>query len=302
VATAEECQKGCDDEGYTFSGTLSFGPGNWGPPGCLYANVAKTCYFNTHPTGGAATLPTRRTPFCCWSTGSVSEPTPDPEPTPETTPDPEPTPEPTPDPEPTPEPTPDPTCRTDDQCLQQSWGWGPTYTCAASTVWCTSWGKDMHRCCPDACAVERVCNVEDCNLAGRFGTCDNFQCGPGGSGCNSMTPTPEPEPPKRPYPESETCVSFVEGDENTKECDAGSSAGSTAVATAEECKKGAEAEGYSFSGSWSIELGELAPPGCFVAVVANTVYFNPHPVGGAATLPVRRAPFCCWATAPVPTP
>ena len=48
-----------------------------------------------------------------------------------------------------------------DSCLQRSPGWGSYHTCSESTDYCTTWGKDMRRCCPDACGTGGF-TVEDC--------------------------------------------------------------------------------------------------------------------------------------------
>ena len=40
----------------------------------------------------------------------------------------------------------------DDVCLQTSPGWGSDYTCSNSIQYCTTWAKDMRRCCPISCS------------------------------------------------------------------------------------------------------------------------------------------------------
>jgi len=60
--------------------------------------------------------------------------------------------------------------RDDDICLQQSDAWGVRYTCATSTQWCTSWAKDMQRCCPESCGTGSL-SEEECNALGWYGNC-----------------------------------------------------------------------------------------------------------------------------------
>jgi hypothetical protein len=48
------------------------------------------------------------------------------------------------------------TPKNNNACLQNSQHWGPQYTCngeggIAGTKWCTTWSKDMWRCCPEEC-------------------------------------------------------------------------------------------------------------------------------------------------------
>ena len=70
-----------------------------------------------------------------------------------------------------------------DSCLQTSPGWDSlvtTYTCAGSTSWCTSWSKDMQRCCPFSCGSGELLEPE-CNLLPDQGTCiypNAAQCPP----------------------------------------------------------------------------------------------------------------------------
>jgi hypothetical protein len=70
-----------------------------------------------------------------------------------------------------------------DSCLQAAPGWDSlvtTYTCAGSTSWCTSWSKDMQRCCPFSCGSGELLEPE-CNLLPDQGTCiypNAAQCPP----------------------------------------------------------------------------------------------------------------------------
>ena len=63
-----------------------------------------------------------------------------------------------------------------DVCLQDSPHWGPSYTCTNSKQWCSSWGKDMRRCCPNICNsgqfTEEDCNSFSCGSESFCGTCE----------------------------------------------------------------------------------------------------------------------------------
>lgn len=73
----------------------------------------------------------------------------------------------------TPSPTPtSEACAVDsDICLRQSTGWGNTYTCAGSNTWCSSYSKDMHRCCAETCGVSPVCDATACSALTGNGHC-----------------------------------------------------------------------------------------------------------------------------------
>ena len=58
----------------------------------------------------------------------------------------------------------------DDHCLQTSPGWGASYECFSSTEYCSSYGKDMMRCCPETCNTGAFTR-EDCNGYDGFGKC-----------------------------------------------------------------------------------------------------------------------------------
>ena len=65
-----------------------------------------------------------------------------------------------------------------DSCLQASPDWGSGYKCADETSYCSSWGKDMRRCCPVACNTGRF-TERMCNRFKGSGTCiypNNAQC------------------------------------------------------------------------------------------------------------------------------
>ena len=58
-----------------------------------------------------------------------------------------------------------------DTCLQTSPSWGSSYRCASSTEYCLSYGKDMRRCCPEACNTGRFTEEECISFSGS-GTCN----------------------------------------------------------------------------------------------------------------------------------
>ena len=74
-----------------------------------------------------------------------------------------------------------------DACLKASGKNWAGYTCSKSTKWCTSWAKDMKRCCPNACGVTGSFSESDCKAVGGKGSCiypneaqpDETQCNKG---------------------------------------------------------------------------------------------------------------------------
>jgi len=68
---------------------------------------------------------------------------------------------------------PEQACNTvdNDYCLQSAPTWSSASACASRTSFCSSYAKDMHRCCPVACGAFPVCTVEACNALGGKGTC-----------------------------------------------------------------------------------------------------------------------------------
>ena len=66
----------------------------------------------------------------------------------------------------------------DDACLQQSPEWDDTYQCSTSIDFCTSYGKDMRRCCPDSCG-SGLFTLDKCIAFDGLGTCtypNDAQC------------------------------------------------------------------------------------------------------------------------------
>jgi len=58
-----------------------------------------------------------------------------------------------------------------DSCLQNSPDWTSEYTCAGSAPrLCSSWSKDMHRCCPESCNTGAL-GKGACKLLSGPGTC-----------------------------------------------------------------------------------------------------------------------------------
>ena len=74
-----------------------------------------------------------------------------------------------------------------DACLKASGKNWAKYTCSSSTKWCTSWAKDMKRCCPESCRVTGSFFESDCKDVGGKGSCiypneaqpDETQCDKG---------------------------------------------------------------------------------------------------------------------------
>ena len=56
------------------------------------------------------------------------------------------------------------------KCLQDSPDWGIAYNCGNSIEYCSSYGKDMRRCCPDSCNTG-IFTAEDCEAFNGNGTC-----------------------------------------------------------------------------------------------------------------------------------
>merc|ERR1712060_617595 len=59
-----------------------------------------------------------------------------------------------------------------DQCLNEAWkaSFG-SWTCSGATRFCSSWDKDMHRCCPQACNVDLICAEAACLALSGKGEC-----------------------------------------------------------------------------------------------------------------------------------
>ena len=65
-----------------------------------------------------------------------------------------------------------------DSCLQASPGWYSSSRCSEETYWCTSYAKDMHRCCPESCDTGTL-TEDQCHALLRSGTCtypNSAQC------------------------------------------------------------------------------------------------------------------------------
>ena len=71
------------------------------------------------------------------------------------------------------------TPKNDDACLQNSPSWGSKYACngeggtvAQFSTWCTSWAKDMWRCCPEECNRNSApLSQTDCDSLPGSGSC-----------------------------------------------------------------------------------------------------------------------------------
>ena len=71
-----------------------------------------------------------------------------------------------------------------DRCLRNTQDWGDSRTCQwaakeqKSKNYCTTWAKDMRRCCPQACGTGYF-TKHDCDLSKSSGTCiypNDAQC------------------------------------------------------------------------------------------------------------------------------
>jgi len=66
--------------------------------------------------------------------------------------------------------------RDNDYCMVRSPSWGTNATCWGAVSYdpnyCNTWSKDLHRCCPESCGVQPVCDVQSCERLGGSGTCD----------------------------------------------------------------------------------------------------------------------------------
>ena len=57
-----------------------------------------------------------------------------------------------------------------DRCLQRSRYWNHGHTCRSNTHYCTSYGKDMKRCCPESCNSGAFTEAQ-CEADNSIGTC-----------------------------------------------------------------------------------------------------------------------------------
>ena len=72
-------------------------------------------------------------------------------------------------------------CKTkdSDSCLQKSPGWSKSYTCENSRGYCTTWSKDLKRCCPKACKNTEPFTEYECRVTKGKGSCtypNDAQC------------------------------------------------------------------------------------------------------------------------------
>jgi hypothetical protein len=112
---------------------------------------------------------------------------------------------------PTPAPTSEPTWSPGDECIKEPGlpGWNGGYTCETGVPWCTSYAKDMHRCCPEVCDAEPLCSKEACDAMGGSGSCNypnaysKAYCGPTPKPTPVPTPAPTPEPT---YSAGDQCI------------------------------------------------------------------------------------------------
>ena len=78
-----------------------------------------------------------------------------------------------------------------DICLQNSHGWDSSYNCANSIKYCSSYAKDLRRCCPDSCQTGQF-SEEECKNVNSHGFCiypNEAQCESNGMICNIFITT-----------------------------------------------------------------------------------------------------------------
>ena len=58
-----------------------------------------------------------------------------------------------------------------DLCLSTADGWGSSYTCNSSYMWCNQYQKDMMRCCPHTCGRNKSLSKDECQKSENGGSC-----------------------------------------------------------------------------------------------------------------------------------
>ena len=62
------------------------------------------------------------------------------------------------------------TTQDSDLCLQTTGGWS-SYSCKNSKDYCSTWQKDVYRCCPEVCGIKEPFTKSDCIRHGGKGIC-----------------------------------------------------------------------------------------------------------------------------------
>ena len=76
-----------------------------------------------------------------------------------------------------------------DSCITKEWSKYRVSKCSQVKKYCTSYNKNMHRCCPRTCGVEPICTKSECEKLNGKGTCDSLPDGSSSSGGGSSTST-----------------------------------------------------------------------------------------------------------------
>ena len=75
-------------------------------------------------------------------------------------------------------------------CITKEWSKYGVSKCSQVKKYCTSYNKNMHRCCPSTCGVEPICTKSECEKLNGKGTCDSLPDSSGSSsGSSSSTST-----------------------------------------------------------------------------------------------------------------
>lgn len=157
-----------------------------------------------------------------------------------------------------------------DSCLNRSSGWGG-FTCNGSAQWCTSWAKDVQRCCPNACGTG-ILSYSQCNALGSQGTCT--------------------------YPNGvQICqgLYYIYGVADTKACPTFSDG----ILSAGECESAASSMGLTWKGA---NNSADYPKGCYSygegSGTFDGVHFNSHSEGNqnlySTPICAYQASGCIW--------
>ena len=72
-------------------------------------------------------------------------------------------------------------------CIRKEWSKYGVSKCSHVKKYCTSYNKNMHRCCPSTCGVEPICTKSECEKLNGKGTCDSLPDGSSSSSSGSST-------------------------------------------------------------------------------------------------------------------
>ena len=74
-------------------------------------------------------------------------------------------------------------------CITKEWSKYGVSKCSQVKKYCTSYNKNMHRCCPSTCGVEPICTKSECEKLNGKGTCDSLPDGSSSSSGSSTSTT-----------------------------------------------------------------------------------------------------------------